>query len=648
MKGVAAVLAGCFVAIAAAAQHSRPDVFLITIDTLRADHVECYGYEHVRTPAISRLCDDGIRFTQAFTPSPITNASHTTIFTGLLPSHHGVTDFAIPLSAEHETIAGLLRNAGYHTAAFIGAVILDSNGLAPGLDHGFDFYDNFPPHTKARSRWGWLERRGMDVVTRGERWLDAHPKGPHFVWIHLYDPHDPYEPPAPYAREYRGHLYDGEIAYADAALGQFLKYLDQHGRYRDALIVLVGDHGEGLGEHNEDTHGIFLYDSTTHVPLIFKLPGNVRKGRVIPAQVRTTDILPTVLDLLSLAIPGGLDGQSLKAGFSAEGGVVSRPALGETDYPLQFGWAPLRSLRSQNLKFIEAPRPEFYNLNEDPHERKNIYEPWNVDVQKFRTMMADAHLNESVAGKEKAVSSSTIAELKALGYFEQEVATNVPKPSLLSDPKDKIEEQNLLHRALLASESGHTAEARRALQKVLQEDADSVIALRQMGELEVSAHEYEQAANHLTRARRLKPNDALLALEQGKALARLGEFRSAREALEASVRLLPGQSDARRLLADVDMKLWDPKAAADELEAALLLQPGNAELQTELARAFLADHKFSDAAQQLEEVAKLEPKNAELYSLLARAYDGLGKKDLAQKSAAHAAELRRRAKITPH
>jgi arylsulfatase A-like enzyme len=185
---------------------SQPDVFLITIDTLRADHVHCYGYDKIETPALDSLAKDGIRFAQAFTPSPITNTSHTTILTGLLPSTHGVTDFAIPLTASHPTWAELLKKNGYHTAAFIGAVILDSKALAPGLDRGFDFYDNFPAHSTTKSRWGRVERRGMDVVGRSETWLNAHPAGPHFVWVHLYDPHDPYEPPPPYSVRYKKPL----------------------------------------------------------------------------------------------------------------------------------------------------------------------------------------------------------------------------------------------------------------------------------------------------------------------------------------------------------------------------------------------------------------------------------------------------------
>src|ERR1017187_6935209 len=315
-----ALLICCLAAILSAygvaqAKASQPDVFLVTFDTLRADHVHCYGYPDIETPALDGLAKDGIRFTQAFTPSPITNTSHTSIFTGLLPSSHGVTDFAVPLSPSHPTLAELLHRKAYHTAAFIGAVILDSKTLAPGFDRGFDFYDNFPEHSSTKSRWGRVERRGMVVAQHAEAWLSKHPAGPHFVWVHLYDPHDPYEPPMPYSQIFKDHLYDGEIAYADSALAHFVAYLKSSGKYRNSIIVVVGDHGEGLGEHHEDTHGIFLYDSTTHVPLIIKLPGESGASRVSDAQVRTIDILPPALDLLNVPKPVRLDGESLKPFF---------------------------------------------------------------------------------------------------------------------------------------------------------------------------------------------------------------------------------------------------------------------------------------------------------------------------------------------
>ncbi len=491
---------------------AQPEIFLVTVDTLRADHVHCYGYTNTQTPALDGLAQDGIRFTQAFTPSTITNTSHTTILTGLLPSSHGVTDFAVPLASTNPTWAELLHAHAYHTAAFIGAVILDSKTLAPGLDRGFDFYDNFPEHSQTKSRWGRVERRGMDVVQHAEAWLSAHPQGPHFVWVHLYDPHDPYEPPAPYSQIYKDRLYDGEIAYADSALANFITYLKKHGWYENSLIVVVGDHGEGLGEHHEDTHGIFLYDSTTHVPLILKLPGETaRKVKVVEAQVRTTDILPTVLDLTRVTAPPKLDGESLQPYFTGtDRDAAERIAFGETDYPLRFGWAPLRSVRTQGLKFIEAPRPELYDLHTDAAELRNKYEPWNAPVKKLRGMLADLRAKAPPpAPSHGVIGQGTIDELKALGYLGKAdvgSATDVPEPSLLPDPKDKIEEQNLLHLAMIASEDDRVADARKSLEKVLQLDPKSPTALRQLGELELRAGDYVNSARHLKVALEVRPD----------------------------------------------------------------------------------------------------------------------------------------------
>src|SRR2546428_6147760 len=417
---------------------SAPDIYLVTIDTLRADHVHCYGYERVQTPALDALAKDGIRFAQAFTPSQITNTSHPTILTGLLPSSHGVTDFAVPLAAVHPTWAELLKRGGYHTAAFIGAVILDSKTLAPGLDRGFDFYDNFPEHPQTKSRWGRLERRGMDVVQHAETWLSVHPTGPHFVWVHLYDPHDPYEPPPPYSQTYKDHLYDGEIAYADGALEDFVAYLKKQGRYENSTIIVVGDHGEGLGEHHEDTHGIFLYDSTTHVPLISKLRGRGNPARVVDAQVRTTDILPTVLDLLHVPATERLDGESLKPCF---GGAesASRTAFGETDYPLRFGWAPLRSVRAEGFKFIEAPKPELYDLQKDPGELKNEYSRTNEMVQKGRKLLTDLQAKNpaAAAGSAATASSGAANQLGGPGYRGPTETSSTDAPSWVARPQGK-------------------------------------------------------------------------------------------------------------------------------------------------------------------------------------------------------------------
>jgi choline-sulfatase len=586
---------------------SQPDVVLVTIDTLRADHVHCYGYDPIQTPALDALASNGIRFAQAFTPSPITNTSHITILTGLLPSTHGVTDFAVPLALTHPTLAELLHKSGYHTAAFIGAVILDSKTLAPGLDRGFDFYDNFPEHPQTKSRWGRVERRGMDVVQHAETWMKAHPAGPRFVWVHLYDPHDPYEPPPPYSQTYKDRLYDGEIAYADSALANLLAYLKNAGRYESSLIVVAGDHGEGLGEHHEDTHGIFLYDSTTHIPLIVKLPGRNHPGKVMSAQVRTTDILPTVLDLLRVPPPAHLDGESLKPYFDTMENK-DRTAWGETDYPLRFGWAPLRSVRAEGFKFIDAPRPELYDLRVDLGELTNNYQPQNSTAQKFHAMLAE--LGEKT-------------------------------PSQLPDPKDKIEEQNLLHAAMMASDDDRSDDARRALEKVLQLDPKSPTALRQLGELELQAGDYGKAAKHLKQAREVRPDDVTAALYEGQAREKTGDLAGARDALEASLKLTPGQFPARLLLGQVYFGLKDLNKAADQFEAALLLEPKSVEARLGASRVQIAEGNFDAAIQQLEPLSKSQPRNPDVFELLAQAYRGAARSAEAQQAEQRAKALQK-------
>jgi arylsulfatase A-like enzyme/cytochrome c-type biogenesis protein CcmH/NrfG len=646
------VLLGCYLAAAASVacepvpdKPPRPGVFLITIDTLRADHVHCYGYDRIRTPALDQLANEGVRFAQAFTPSPITISSHASILTGLLPSSHGVSDFGVPLAATHPTLAELLMKWGYRTAAFIGAVILDSKSLAPGLDRGFEFYDNFPTHSTTKSRWGRLERRGMEVEQHAESWLNAHPNGSHFVWIHFYDPHDPYEPLPPYSAIYKDRLYDGEIAYADAALGHFVAYLKKQGWYDGALIVVLGDHGEGLGEHNEDTHGIFLYDSTTHVPLLVKLPNNHEAGQKVESQVRTTDILPTILDVLGLPMPEKLDGTSLTPLFR-DGEATSRIVFGQTDYPQRFGWAPLRSARTGGLKFIEAPKPELYDLRSDAGELHNEYEPWNPDVQKLRRMLADLRSASPISGtaSPSAVSADTVDELHALGYLgaaDAGSSTDVPEPWLLPDPKDKIEEQNLLHIAMMATENNEPAKARAALEKVLVLDETSRTALTQLGQLEFVSGNYSKALEHLRRAHELRPDDAAVALDYARTLELNDDPAGARAVLEASLKRDPHQFAAQLLLGQVYFGSGDANAALDQLEDAALLQPENVGAKISLATVLLSQKKFADVVDLLEPLIKSSD-TADVFALLAQAYTGLGRREAAQRCESRARVLRKR------
>jgi len=625
---------------------SQPNVFLVTIDTLRADHLHCYGYESIQTPALDNLAKDGVRFAQAFTPSPITNTSHISILTGLLPSTHGVMDFAMPLTTDYPLWAELLKKRGYHTGAFIGSIVLDSHNFAPGLDRGFDFYDNFPEVAPNKSRWERLERRGEDVAHRAETWLTAHPGGPKFVWVHFYDPHDPYDPPPPFARMYENRLYDGEIAYADSVLAEFVAFLKKKGWYDDSIVILVGDHGEGLGEHHEETHGAFLYDSTLHVPLIVKLQSQKYAGRVVEAQVRTTDILPTVVDLLRIHPPGRFDGASLLSmlGVAATTQTAGRTAFAETNYPLRFGWAPLRSVRDEGFKFIEAPKPELYNLRSDPLELTNTYAPWDGSVQKFRAMLSDSKRKIPVRAPSAAsVSKNTIAELEALGYLgrgDLTSSTNVPEPTLLPDPKDKIEELNLLHKAMIAFEDGRSIEARAALERAVDLDPNSPTALRQLADFEFQAGEFAKAAEHLKRLLALHFDDSVTAFHLGQALVREGNLAGAREALGTSLKFNPAQFDARLLLGQVCLDEKDAKAAEDQFEAALLIEPQNSAAQLWLAKAQMAGGHFAEATRQLESLAKAQPQSADMLELLAQAYVGTGRNKEAERANSRAKALR--------
>ncbi len=602
-----------------------PDVFLITIDTLRADHVACYGYKNVETPTIDSVAADGVRFAQAFTHSPITNTSHTTILTGLLPSIHGVTDFGVPLSPQHETWAELLKKRGYQTAAFIGAVILDSQTLAPGLDRGFDFYDNFPAKPDTKERWGRVERRAATVIQHAESWLAQHPNpqsgSPRFMWVHLFDPHDPYEPPPPFSEKYASHLYDGEIAYADSELAHFIATLKKSDAYQNAIIIIVGDHGEGLGEHGEDTHGLFLYDSTLHVPLIVKLPRAAHHGEVINALVRSTDILPTVLALTRTPAPRELNGTSLLPLISSEA-ESARSLLGETDYPLRWGWAPLRAVRDENAKFIEAPRPEFYDLQSDPRELKNLY-------------------------PEKSAATQS-PQLKALEAEMARWKAKLPTPPTgtptanLPDPKDKVEVQNLLHNSMLAADDGRAADSRQYLEKAIQVDPDSPTTLRQLGELELAEQDYAKAATHLKRALQLRPDDSTAAFEAGEALEKSGDFSGARDALETSLKLVPSQITARLLLGRVYLRLNDVRNAEDQFEAALLVDSENPEGRLGLAEAQIMKGDFATALPDLQSLTKSDPKNAAAWRLLSRTYQALHRNQEARQAEAKATTLEKK------
>src|SRR5882762_965366 len=353
-------------------EKSPPNVVLITIDTLRADHLGCYGYQKIKTPNIDGLAADGARFTRAFTAVPVTLPSHTVMLTGTYPMLSGMHDFsANKLSPQQPTLATVLKQSGYATGAVVGSAVLDSRF---GLNHGFDFYyDHFDFSRLEEANLDEMERPGNVVADQALEWLAKNSQKKFFLWMHLYDPHYPYHPPEPYSREYADRPYDGEIAFADEQVGRLLRFLKDKGLYQNTVIVLSGDHGESLGEHGEKTHGFFIYNATMHVPLIIHLPGK-SAAQVVESIVSLVDLMPTVLQAAGLNIPSQVQGRSLLPLMVRRKAEESRNLYAETFLPrLHFNWSELRAVETERYQFIDAPKPELYDLSKDPGETQNLY-----------------------------------------------------------------------------------------------------------------------------------------------------------------------------------------------------------------------------------------------------------------------------------
>lgn len=369
-----------FAAVASPALSASPNVVLITIDTVRADHVGCYGDKQAHTPTLDALARVGVLFRTVVTAVPLTLPSHCSILTGTYPTEHGVRDnLGYTMGDSPPTLAMLLKQRGYNTAAFIGAAVLDAKR---GLNRGFDTYSS--PFQRKMGRDNpmvlnlqELRRPAQAVVDEALRWMEtqqAHPSRPFFVWIHLYDPHAPYDPPPPF-RALAANAYDGCIAYADAEMGRVINYLKQHGLYESCLIVAASDHGESFGEHGEHTHGYFIYDGTLLVPLICKPPHSfgISPRRITP-PVRTIDIAPTVLQFLGMPGAPSMQGDGLLSLILGKAsGSATSVAYSETFYPTEFESSQLRALRTVRYKYIDAPKPELYDLAADPEELHNLY-----------------------------------------------------------------------------------------------------------------------------------------------------------------------------------------------------------------------------------------------------------------------------------
>jgi arylsulfatase A-like enzyme/predicted Zn-dependent protease len=442
-----------------------PIVF-ISIDTLRADRLPAYGYRGILTPSIDRLVADGILFENAYAHSPQTLPSHTSILSGELPFEHGVRDnVGFNVKAGQRFLQHALKDAGFDTGGFVSAYVLREQ---VGFNQGFDTFDDELPAVSPEQPLGQVQRGGEQTMAAAMRWVDGRASAKFFLFAHIYEPHTPYTPPARFTS---ADPYDGEVAYADEIVGTLLDHLRTKGLYDQATIVLTSDHGEGLGDHGEEEHGIFLYRETTQVPLIVKLPGSEGAGRRVAAPVQHIDVAPTVLDLVDKADGLAVRGRSLLPVMRGEGTLAAASIYSESLSPrYHFGWSELYALSDDRYRLIRAPKDELYDLAQDPNELTSIAAQRTQVTGAMRSAL-DGIIASADVTAPSAVSDEDRQKLAALGYVGTQSGSALQLPGdQLPDPKDKIETLKMYRRAGHLAGQGKHAEAATLFRQLLQSD----------------------------------------------------------------------------------------------------------------------------------------------------------------------------------
>jgi len=637
-------------AMAAAPQPPKPqppNVILITLDTTRADRMGFLGSERGLTPNLDTLARQSVVFTRAYSQVPLTTASHATILTGTYPQFHQVNDFGVPLAQDLPYAPYIFRGNGYHTAAFVGSLILDPEARsAPGFERGFDTYDaGFHRRRTGEDRYRSIERRGAEVVAHALAWLNVHQKGPFFIWVHLYDPHDPYDPPEPYKARYASAPYDGEIAYVDSVVGKLLSQLRVLGLYDDALIAVMADHGEALGEHGETTHGIFLYDETIRVPLLFKLPRERSAGTRIDSRAGLVDVLPTILQAAGIDVPQEVQGESLLSMLWKPAESHDRPAYAESDYPHRtFGWSSLRSLRTGKYLFVEAPRRELYDQSADPKAEHNL-SATAVAVTNTLASQIDAFRQRTSSAKEapKVSMDPELQErLNALGYVgaDSSNSTMLGIKDTGADPKDRVGVVNLLHRAEMFGEEMRFQEAAPLLEQVIAMEPDLPIAYLQLGTALSSLKDYEKAVPVLRKAVEMRPDLTVPRYQLGSALFETGDFAAAAVQFETAIARSPNWAEAHFSLATAYARTDRLTDAIQEYERVIALRPNHYGAHLLLGRALALSGNPAAAVPNLMKAADVQPTSAEPHLFLADAYVQLGQQADAERERAEAKRLR--------
>ena len=511
---------------------TRPNIILITIGSTRADRMGFLGATAGITPNLDALARQSMVFEQAYAQSPLTVTSHATILSGTYPQTHAVSEFGTPLQATLPFIPQLLNATRYHTAAFVGSIRLDPrNGFAPGFNRGFDFYDaGFHQPERGQTRFVSVERQGTQVVVRANAWL-SRTQAPFFLWVHLNDAQSPFGTP-----------YDAAVKATDSAVGKLVAALQAKKLYDDALIVVVADHGESLGAHGEDTHGIFLYQETIHVPLLLKLPQNLNAAKRIHARAKLVDIAPTILEVAGVAIPSQMQGQSLLRIAKTNPGA-EQPAYARSDFPQKaFGWSTLESWRSGKYLYIRAPKPELYDLSSDPGTTRNLAQSSKATLDTIASQLEafDRRFTDQGKAAGAGLSSSEVQKLASLGYVGLQKPTT-PASTVASgvDPKDTIANANKVLAAMELVDDGRPEKAVAMLQPIVASNPKMYLAHYALGTAVLSQQQYPQAIEHLRQAIEIQPDSPWAHLQMGTALMKIGNYKTAAIHLEIATNRLP-------------------------------------------------------------------------------------------------------------